>query len=92
MQYTIQTARLGLRNWKNTDLEAMYALNQDDAVMHFFPSKPDKKATANYIKRMQKQFDTTKYCYFATELLSTKEFIGFIVVGSRFYWIWEMVY
>lgn len=78
MKYAIKTARLGLRNWKLEDLAPMTALNQDPEVMRFFPSMPDEKATANYIKKMQSQFVKTKYCYFAAELLTTQEFIGFI--------------
>ena len=78
MLYTIQTDRLGLRNWKSTDLIPMAAINQNPKVMRFFPSKPDKKATADHIHNMQSQFAKAQYCYFATEILATKEFIGFI--------------
>jgi len=78
MSYLIQTQRLGLRNWKDTDLKAMTALNQDPKVMRYFPSMPDEVATLTYIKKMQAQFAETKYCYFAVEVLDTQEFIGFI--------------
>lgn len=78
MVYPIKTPRLQLRNWKMADLEAMTAINQSATVMQFFPNKPDKKATQVFIKRMQQQFDKSGYCYFAAELIDTKEFIGFI--------------
>lgn len=78
MHYTIQTERLGLRNWKDSDLKAMTALNKDPKVMQYFPSMPDEAATLAYIKRMQAQFAKTQYCYFAAEILATQEFIGFI--------------
>ena len=78
MPYTIQTERLGLRNWKASDLKAMTALNQDPKVMQYFPSMPDEAQTLAYIKRMQTQFAKTSYCYFAAEILATQEFIGFI--------------
>ena len=78
MSYIIQTERLGLRNWKLSDLTAMAALNQDPQVMRYFPAMPDAAATQAYIKKMQAQFAKTQYCYFAAEILSTQEFIGFI--------------
>jgi len=78
MSYTIQTPRLGLRNWAMEDLERMTAINQNPEVMKFFPSMPDRDATMAFIKKMQAQFAKTQYCYFATELLATKTFIGFI--------------
>lgn len=78
MPYTIQTQRLGLRNWKDSDLKAMTTLNQDPKVMQYFPSMPDEAQTSDYIKRMQAQFAKTNYCYFAAEVLATQEFIGFI--------------
>ncbi len=83
--YTIQTERLGLRNWKETDLKAMIALNQDPKVMQFFPSMSDETQTLEYIKRMQAQFAKTNYCYFAAEILDTQEFIGFIGIMYQDY-------
>ena len=85
MNYTIQTQRLGLRNWKKEDLEAMTAINQDSKVMQFFPNMPDRAATKAYIKRMQTQFAKSQYCYFAAEVLATKEFIGFIGIMYQDY-------
>lgn len=78
MSYTIQTQRLGLRNWKDSDLAAMTAINQDPAVMRYFPSMPDEATTREYIQRMQAQFAENQYCYFAVEILDTREFVGFI--------------
>lgn len=76
--YIIKTSRLGLRNWTDDDLDAFAAINQNDEVMAYFPSKPDRAQTLALIQRMQKQFADHGYCYFAAELLDTKELIGFI--------------
>lgn len=76
--YIIQTERLGLRNWSNSDLTEMTALNQDEQVMEFFPSTQDSEKTQGFIERMQKHFDVHGYCYFAADRLDTGEFIGFI--------------
>lgn len=78
MTYVIQTPRLQLRNWKNSDLAAMTAINQSPEVMRFFPNRPDKIATEAFLQKMRNQFAKSGYCYFAAELKDTQEFIGFI--------------
>lgn len=84
-KYLIKTERLGLRNWNNSDLIEMTALNQDTQVMEFFPSTQDKSKTQGFIERMQKHFDVHNYCYFAADRLDTKEFIGFIGLCTQNY-------
>jgi len=77
-KYTILTPRLGIRNWQDSDLDPMSALNQDEKVMEFFPATPTRDQTENFIRRMQTQFEKTGYCYYAVDRLDTGEFIGFI--------------
>lgn len=77
-KYIIKTERLGLRNWSNSDLTDMAALNQDEKVMEFFPSTQDKAKTQGFIQRMQTHQAKHGYCYFAADRLDTNEFIGFI--------------
>jgi len=45
--------------------------------MKYFPKTLSKKESIDFIKRMQVHFTTFKYCYFAVDILETKEFIGF---------------
>lgn len=82
-KYLFQSTRLGFRNWLERDLEPMSIINQDPRVMEFFPSLKAKGETADFIERMQKQFLETGMCYFATELLDTGEFAGFIGLGEQ---------
>ncbi len=77
-KYTISTPRLGIRNWQDSDIVPMAALNQDEKVMEFFPSTQSLDRTENFIRRMQAQFDKTGYCYYAVDRLDTGTFIGFI--------------
>ena len=35
---TLQTKRLILRQWKDTDFESFYQLNADPTVMQYFPN------------------------------------------------------
>lgn len=76
--YLIKTERLGLRNWRNDDLEPMSKLNQNPMVMEFFPNTQDREHTRGFIERMQSHFMQHSYNYFAVDRLDTGEFIGFI--------------
>lgn len=83
--YLIKTNRLGLRNWKESDITPMTALNQDEEVMRFFPSTVDYNATSEFVKRMQKHQEDYGFCYFAVDILATGEFIGFIGLCHQTY-------
>jgi len=85
IDYLFSSKRLGFRNWSLDDLNAMTALNDDDAVMEFFPLKPSRQNTKEFIIRMQQQFSKNGFCYFAVDLLDTKEFIGFIGLSEQTY-------
>jgi len=77
--YLIRTDRLGMRNWQpQKDLSPMSALNQDPKVMEFFPSLVNQADTLSFINKNQKACEEKGYCFFAADLLETKEFIGFI--------------
>lgn len=75
--YLFTSARLGFRNWRADDLEAMAAINADPQVMEFFPGIQDRERTAGFIKRMQQQYEEKGFCYFAADKLEDGHFIGF---------------
>lgn len=76
-KYIFTSERLGFRNWRENDLEAMSAINLDPRVMEFFPSTQNKEQTEAFIKRMQKSFHEKSYCYYAVDELESG-LIGFI--------------
>ena len=78
MDYTFKSARLGFRNWTVQDVEPLYFMCSDADVMEFFPSTYTLQQTKDFIQRMQQSFSLNGYCYFAVDILETKEFIGFI--------------
>lgn len=84
-RYLFQSQRLGFRNWLPEDLDPMTAINNNPAVMEFFPSVASKADTAAFTERMQRQFTEKGYCYFAVELLTTSAFIGFIGMSDQTY-------
>ena len=83
--YLFTSNRLGFRNWVDTDVEKMILINSDKEVMKFFPFLPTEQQTRDFIMRMQKQFAHKGYCYFATDLLETNTFLGFIGLSEQTY-------
>lgn len=63
----------------------MIAISASKAVMRFFPAVATPQQTKDFIKRMQKLFSEKGYCYFAVDLLESKEFIGFIGLNDITY-------
>lgn len=77
-EYLFTSARLGFRNWMAEDLPHLAALNQDPEVMAHFPELISWEESEAYIERMQLQFESRGYCYFAVDVLDSQSFIGFI--------------
>jgi len=78
MEYTFKSERLGFRNWKLGDVEAMAAISADPTVMEFFPGTQSKEHVQGFIERMQAEFKEYGFCYFAVDRLEDGEMIGFI--------------
>lgn len=79
MNYLFTSERLGFRAWTDNDIDVMYEkVNSDPEVMRFFPSTYNRVQTAAFVKRMQDAQEKQGYCFFATELLDTREFVGFV--------------
>lgn len=81
--YLFTSFRLGFRNWTEHDLDPMTEINNDVEVMEYFPSLADREKTATFIEKMHRQFSANQYCYFATESLENKEFLGFIGITKQ---------
>lgn len=75
--YLFRSERLGFRNWHDSDLPLMAAINADPEVMKHFPSTRSLEETATFITRMQQLSGEKGFCYFAVDVLGTGEFIGF---------------
>jgi len=83
--YLFQSKRLGFRNWIEDDLDAFALMNADEEVMEHFPKSLSRAETADFIDRLKGQFEENGYTYFATEVLETREFIGFIGLAYQDY-------
>ena len=74
----LRTERLLLRPWRESDRGPFAALNQDPAVMEFFPSLLDREASDRSIDAWQAQFATQGWSNWATELAESGQFVGFV--------------
>lgn len=84
-KYIFKSDRLGFRSWRKNDLDSFAKLNADEAVMEHFPETLTKEHTKELIERLQIHYNERGYCYFATEVLETGEFIGFIGLAYQQY-------
>ena len=83
--YIFTSERLGFRNWTTADSDLLFVLNSNEEVMRFFPSTQTKEQCLDFILHMQYQFQKNNFCYFAVEVLESKEFIGFIGLCEQTY-------
>lgn len=77
-KYIIKTERLGLRLWVTSDTSDFCDINADPEVMRHFPKILSESETHSMIERINKHHSDHGYGLYATEVLQTGEFIGFI--------------
>lgn len=73
----IQTKRLLLRGWRESDLEPFAALNADPEVMEHFPAPLSVSQSRAMVERIEEIFIRYGFGLWAVEVLATGEFIGF---------------
>ncbi len=83
--YIFTSERLGFRNWTFDDTELLFEINTDEDVMEFFPYKPSKEDTLDFMNRMRQMYEEKGFCYFAVDRLDNNEFIGFIGLCEQTY-------
>ena len=76
--YIFTSARLGMRPWQDADLTPFAAMNAHPEVMRHFPNLLTSEQSQQLIQRIMKGYEQYGYCFYATDLLETGEFIGFI--------------
>ena len=74
----INTPRLILRQWQDSDTAPFIQMCADDDVMRYFPKKLDADEATAFMKRIRDAIETRGWGLFAAELKATGEFIGFI--------------
>ncbi|HLK29131.1 MAG TPA: GNAT family N-acetyltransferase [Puia sp.] len=76
--FIIETPRLYLREWKDSDAPLFIEMNRDERVMEFFPALLSEEETLAMIERIKKFLDENKFGLWAAERKDSNEFIGFI--------------
>ncbi|MBE1446725.1 GNAT family N-acetyltransferase [Paenibacillus sp. OAS669] len=74
----IETSRLLLRDWEETDLEPFRQLNADERVMRYFPKTMSADETDAFYTSILSEFEECGFGLYAVELKETKAFVGFI--------------
>ncbi|MFF0248751.1 GNAT family N-acetyltransferase [Streptosporangium sandarakinum] len=73
----METERLVMRRWRETDLEPFAELNADPEVMRHFPAPLTREESDAMVGRIEAAFDEHGYGLWALEVRATGEFIGF---------------
>jgi len=74
----IETERLILRTWCESDVEIMAAINQDPKVCEYLPGPLTYEETKAAIERFVRHYKKHGFCLYAAEIKLTQQFIGWI--------------
>jgi len=77
----VETARLRLRRWRESDRAPFAAMNADPRVMEFFPSCLTREESDAGVDRVEAHFDRHGFGFYAAELREGGQFIGFIGIS-----------
>lgn len=77
----LETPRLILRRWRDSDRAPFAAMNADPRVMEFFVSILAPDESDALIDRFEAEIDRQSFGVLAAELRETGDFIGFIGLG-----------
>jgi len=72
----LETERLILRRWKDSDREPFAEMNADPRVMEFFPDTLTREESDQLIENIESHFDNRGFGLFATELKAEGKLIG----------------
>jgi RimJ/RimL family protein N-acetyltransferase len=74
----IQTRRLTLRQWRQSDRDSFAALNADPQVMEFFPATLDRTQSDALAEKIQSLIAQSGWGLWAVEQKAGDPFIGFV--------------
>jgi RimJ/RimL family protein N-acetyltransferase len=74
---TIQTDRLLMRRWRDSDREPFATLNADAETMRYFPNTLDRAGSDALVDVIESRFVLQGFGLWALEVIETGDFIGF---------------
>ncbi len=78
IDFTLQTPRLQLRRWRNSDLPAFARMNADPAVMEFFPGLLSSAQSDSLAAGIREHLDAHGWGLWAVQVHGGPQFIGFV--------------
>ena len=75
---TLETPRLRLRGWRESDLEPFAALNADPEVMRHFPATLTREQSDALVDAVQEGFAKRGFGLWALEIRAEGHFAGFV--------------
>ncbi len=82
-QLMIETSRLLLRQWVESDLKPWAEMNADPEVMHYFPATLTPDESSQMMTRIRDRITENGWGLWAVEVKATNEFIGFIGLSNQ---------
>ena len=79
---TIETERLLLRRWLDSDFEPFAVMNADSRVMEYFPNTLSINESEALAKRIIQHFDEHDFGLWAVEIKDVNDFAGFIGLST----------
>lgn len=76
--YHLKTARLLMRQWKDSDYEAFASLNSDPSVMEFFPAPLTRAESDTLADRIVEKIGDKGWGMWAVESVEDESFLGFV--------------
>ncbi|WP_193163812.1 GNAT family N-acetyltransferase [Microbulbifer hainanensis] len=77
-----QTARLQLRQWRDSDRAPFAAMNADARVMEFFPALLSRAESDAAVDRQIAHIDQHGWGFWAVERMADQRFIGFVGIKN----------
>ena len=74
----LETDRLILRSWRESDLSPMVTINQDPKVCEYFPEIGNRDTTIALIDRIIRHDEECGFSLYAVEIKATQEMVGFL--------------
>jgi ribosomal-protein-alanine N-acetyltransferase len=75
-EFSLSTARLRLRPWREEDLAPFAALNADPRVMRYFKQPLTRAESDAFVERTMNHFREHGFCFWAIELRETRALVG----------------
>ena len=74
----LETERLILRRWKESDRAPFAEINADAKVMEYFPATLNRQESDELVDRIENHFENHGFGLYAVELKADRSLIGFI--------------